>query len=200
MPTAGRFSTTKEPWFKIPEYLALSRPGGLLSSCPGAGQAEFKATSRRIAAYNSPCDIWRSCVRRMSIANRRQTCTRARGRPVVGQRRQLSADGVHEAQHPAVDLLRVVDLRSVAGVGDNFGAGPGYQTWNALHLPLWVHEEASLAKHQIERGANGGQFVLGQGEWSRAAYAVGADTRSDHCAQLRHDEDGLFQPGCQSWA
>ncbi len=77
---------------------------------------------------------------------------------------------------------------------------PGYQTWDALPLPLGVHQEAALAQHQAERGRMVDKFRLGQGERCRATDAVGTDGRPDHRAQLGRDQDRLFQPGRQTRA
>ena len=56
----------------------------------------------------------------------------------------------------------MVDLRSVAGRGDDLGAGAGNQARYAFQLPLRVHEQAALAHDQVERRPDGAQFGLGQ--------------------------------------
>lgn len=60
------------------------------------------------------------------------------------RKRGLSVDDVHEGQHPAVDLVGVIDLGSVAGVGDDLGSGAWNQAWNALDLPVRVARRLRL--------------------------------------------------------
>jgi len=74
-------------------------------------------------------------------------------------------------------------------------AGAGYQVGDALCLSLRLYERAALAEYPVERGADGGQFVVGQRQGSGAAEATGAHGRPDHRAGFRHDQDRLLQPG-----
>lgn len=109
-------------------------------------------------------------------------------------------DAVQVGEHPGVDLVGVVDLRAVAGAFQDDDAGPGDQPRDAFRLPLRVEEEAPPAEDQVERGAEGAQFVVGEGLGGRAADAVGPDPGPHHGAQLRDDEDRLLQPGRQARA
>ncbi|RPE43964.1 TetR family transcriptional regulator [Streptomyces sp. Ag109_O5-1] len=88
----------------------------------------------------------------------------------------------------------MVDLRAVPAGGDDLGPRARYQPGYALDLVPRVQEQAALAEDQVERGANGGQLGLGQGEpGRRMRYA-----RTDRWIILR--SSSTTSTGCFSQA